>query len=118
MRISEWSSDVCSSDLGTRIGGILRNSPEIAAVIIGTIIHDRCIVTLNPALPDETLAADIESLKTPAAIARSEDWQRGAGRGAVRGAAALGVEIPADGADHARAAPNPAGRVGKGPGWK
>src|SRR3546814_18553784 len=45
---------------GTRIGGILRNSPEIAAVIIGTIIHDRCIVTLNPALPEETLARSEE----------------------------------------------------------
>src|SRR3546814_20470537 len=93
MRISEWSSDVCSSDLGTRIGGILRNSPEIAAVIIGTIIHDRCIVTLNPALPDATLAADIESLKTPVVIARSEDWQRAEVRGPVGRAGALGIAM-------------------------
>src|SRR3546814_16744002 len=74
----------------------------MAAVIIGTIIHDRCIVTLNPALPDETLAADIESLKTPVVIARSEDWQRAAVRGAVERAGALGIEITGDRADPAR----------------
>ena len=48
---------------GARIGGILRNTPPIAAVIIGTIVSDRCVVTLNPSLPDEKLAADIISLK-------------------------------------------------------
>ncbi|MBB5705102.1 class I adenylate-forming enzyme family protein [Sphingopyxis panaciterrulae] len=95
---------------GTRIGGILRNSPEIAAVIIGTIIHDRCIVTLNPALPDETLAADIESLKTPVVIARSEDWQRAAVRGAVERAGALGIEITGDRADPARVVTKLSGR--------
>src|SRR3546814_15345457 len=82
----------------------------MAAVIIGTIIHDRCIVTLNPALPDETLAADIESLKTPVVIARSEDWQRAAVRGADERAGALGIEITGDRADPARVVTKLSGR--------
>jgi hypothetical protein len=44
---------------GTRIGGILRNTPQIAAVITGIIINDRCVVTLNPTLPEAKLVGDI-----------------------------------------------------------
>ncbi len=87
---------------GTRIGGILRNTPQIAAVIIGTIIGDRCVVTLNPALPDEKLADDIASLKTPVVIAETADWQRAAVIEAVRRSGALGIEITGDTGEPAR----------------
>lgn len=86
----------------TRIGGILRNTPQIAAVIIGTITGDRCIVTLNPALPDEKLAADIVELEVPVVIALSEDWQRKAVTDAVRQTGALGIEITGKQAEPAR----------------
>ncbi|KQZ63869.1 AMP-dependent synthetase [Sphingopyxis sp. Root1497] len=81
---------------GTRIGGILRNTPPMAAVIIGTITSDRCVVTLNPALPDEKLANDIIALKTPVIIAQTEDWQRAPVRDAVAQSGALGIEITGD----------------------
>ena len=87
---------------GARIGGILRNTPPIAAVIIGTIVSDRCVVTLNPSLPDEKLAADIVTLKTPVVIAQTEDWQRPAVMDAVRRSGALGIEITGDRARPAR----------------
>lgn len=87
---------------GTRIGGILRNTPRIAAVIIGTITRDRCIVTLNPALPDEKLVADITGLKVPVVIAETIDWQRPAIADAVRQVGALGIEITGDKAAPAR----------------
>ena len=87
---------------GVRIGGILRNSPEIAAVIIGTIINDRCVVTLNPALPDDKLVADIVTLKIPVIIAETVDWQRSAIHAAVQQAGALGIEITGDAAAPAR----------------
>lgn len=87
---------------GTRIGGILRNTPHIAAVIIGTIISDRCIVTLNPSLPDDKLAADIVNLKTPVVIALTDDWKREPIIGAARRSGALGIEITGDQGNPAR----------------
>ena len=87
---------------GTRIGGVLRNRPEIAAAIIGTICGDRCLVTLNPALPDDKLSADIEKLKTPVIFALTQDWQRDAVRHAVEKSGALGIEITGDPAQPAR----------------
>lgn len=87
---------------GARIGGVLRNRPAIAAVIIGTIIHDRCIVTLNPALPDDRLAHDIVTLRTPVVVALSEDWRRPAVAEAVRRSGALGIEITGDHDEPAR----------------
>lgn len=81
---------------GARIGGILRNTPQIAAVIVGTIINDRCVVTLNPALPDAKLVHDILSLKTPVIIAQSVDWQRSEIREAAESTGALCLEVTGD----------------------
>lgn len=87
---------------GTRIGGILRNTPQIAGVIIATIIRNRCVVTLNPMLPDEKLVNDIITLKTPVVVAETQDWARPAIREAIRQSGALGIEITGDPADPAR----------------
>lgn len=81
---------------GSRIGGILRNTPQMAAVIIGTIINDRCVVTLNPALPDNKLVHDIVALKTPVIIAQSIDWERPEIREAARQTGALCLDITSD----------------------
>lgn len=81
---------------GARIGGILRNTPQIAAVIVGTIINDRCVVTLNPALPDAKLVHDILTLKTPVIIAQSMDWQRSEVRDAAQATGALCLEVTGD----------------------
>ncbi len=87
---------------GTRIGGILRNTPQIAATIIAIVTSDRCVVTLNPALPDDKLVNDIVTLKTPVVIAESQDWQRQAVFEAVKASGALGIEITGDTAHPAR----------------
>ena len=81
---------------GTRIGGILRNTPQIAAVITGIIINDRCVVTLNPALPEAKLVGDIVALKTPVIIAQTDDWQRPEIREAGRASGALCIEVTGD----------------------
>jgi len=78
---------------GARIGGILRNTPQIAAVIIGTIITDRCVVTLNPSLPDQKLANDITTLKTPVIVAESADWARPEILEAAKQSGALCLEV-------------------------
>lgn len=81
---------------GSRIGGVLRNTPEIAAAIVGVLTSDRCIVTLNPLLSDDKLAGDIRGLKTPVVFAMSEDWQREAFRAAAFDSKALCIEIPSE----------------------
>ena len=40
-----------------RVGCILRNRPETAATLLALIASDRCVVTLNPSLPDDRLAS-------------------------------------------------------------
>lgn len=87
---------------GARIGEILRNTPQMAAVIVGTIINDRCVVTLNPALPDNKLVHDIHSLKTPVIIAQSADWERPEIREAARQTGALCLEVTGDTANPVR----------------
>ncbi|MFZ4748713.1 MAG: AMP-binding protein, partial [Sphingomonas sp.] len=81
---------------GARIGGILRNTPQIAAVIIGTVINNRCVVTLNPMLPSDKLVNDICSLKTPVIIAQTIDWERPEVLEAARGTGALCLEVTGD----------------------
>ena len=81
---------------GARIGGILRNTPHMAAMIIGTIINDRCVVTLNPTLPDSKLVHDILTLKTPVIIAQKQDWARPEILEAAQKTGALCLEVTGD----------------------
>lgn len=82
--------------VGARIGGILRNTPHMAAMIIGTIINDRCVVTLNPTLPDSKLVHDILTLKTPVIIAQKQDWARHDILEAAQKTGALCLEVTGD----------------------
>ncbi len=81
---------------GARIGGILRNTPHMAAIIIGTIINDRCVVTLHPTLPDSKLVHDILTLKTPVIIAQKQDWARPEILEAAQKTGALCLEVTGD----------------------
>src|SRR3546814_13967866 len=56
-----------------RVGVMLRNRPGHVAAIVAVLSTDRCLVTLNPILPDDRLFADVESLGLPALIADTTD---------------------------------------------
>lgn len=60
-----------------RVGVMLRNRPGFLAAIIAVLSTDRCLVTLNPVLPDAKLFADIEGLSLPVIIAGESDVLRG-----------------------------------------
>lgn len=60
----------------TRVGVMLRNRPGHVAAIVAVLSTDRCLVTLNPILPDAKLFADVESLGLPAIIADATDLAR------------------------------------------
>ena len=78
---------------GTRVGGLLRNTPEIAALILALITGDRCVVTLNPLMPDDKLVGEIAALQLPVLVAMSDDWKRADIAAAAKRAGLLGIEI-------------------------
>jgi long-chain acyl-CoA synthetase len=59
-----------------RIGVMLRNRPGHIAAVIAVLSTDRCLVSLNPILPDDRLFADIEGLNLPVVIADATDLAR------------------------------------------
>ncbi|WP_422061536.1 class I adenylate-forming enzyme family protein [Sphingopyxis sp.] len=59
-----------------RIGVMLRNRPGHVAAIVAVLSTDRCLVTLNPILPDAKLFADVEALGLPVIIADATDLAR------------------------------------------
>jgi long-chain acyl-CoA synthetase len=59
-----------------RVGIALRNRPGHIAALAAVLASDRCLVTLNPALPDVRLAADIAALNLAAVILGEDDAAR------------------------------------------
>lgn len=78
---------------GARIGGLLRNCPEISAAIVSIIANERCLVTLNPIMPDDKLAGEIETLKIPVLVALRQEWERTEIYAAAHRAGLLGIQI-------------------------
>ena len=59
-----------------RVGVMLRNRPGHVAAILAVLSTNRCLVTLNPILPEEKLVADIVGLSLPVIIGDEADLQR------------------------------------------
>lgn len=83
--------DAAGLGRGARIGMLLRTRPAAIAAIVAGIIGGRCIVTLNPILPDAKLAAEIERLRLPAIVAEGDDWGRAALVQAAHGAGSMAL---------------------------
>jgi acyl-CoA synthetase (AMP-forming)/AMP-acid ligase II len=79
-----------------RVAVALRNRPEFVVSILELIASGRCLVTLNPLFADERIAADIESVASPAVVASPRDWKRPGFEAAARGVGALGITIELD----------------------
>ena len=61
---------------GTRVAVMLRNRPELLACVVGILLGECCLSTLNAAAPDEKLSADINAVKAPILVATASDWTR------------------------------------------
>lgn len=59
-----------------RVGVMLRNRPGHIAAIIAVLSTDRCLVSLNPVLPEDKLFADVGGLGLPVIIADVDDVAR------------------------------------------
>src|SRR5690606_3735073 len=88
-----------------RIGVMLRNRPGHIAAIVAVLSSDRCLVTLNPVLPDTRLFADIEGLDLPVVIADATDLPRPGVTEALErgGSAVIAIGARLDGVEVMRA---------------
>lgn len=76
-----------------RVGVMLRNRPGHIAAIIAVLSTDRCLVSLNPILPDDKLFADVEGLSLPVIIADATDIARSGMAEALGRAGSAVIEI-------------------------
>jgi acyl-coenzyme A synthetase/AMP-(fatty) acid ligase len=79
---------------GVRLGMLLRNKPAHVAALASIMSSARCVVTLNPVIPDDKLAQEIAALALPAIVASGDDWARPAVRKAAADACVVGIELP------------------------
>ena len=63
-------------DAGSRVGVFLGNRPGPLAALLAVISTDRCLVAINPAMPDDKLKADIGQLGLPVVVAERRDIAR------------------------------------------
>lgn len=82
---------------GHRVGVLLRNHPEALAAMICVIATERCLVAVNPTLPDHKLAADIAQLALPVIVAPVGELDRAGVMAALAAAGTRVLEIgPSD----------------------
>lgn len=76
VRAIESALDAMGLPAEARVGVMLRNRPGHIAAILAVLSTDRCLVSLNPILPDDKLFADVTGLGLPAIIADESDVAR------------------------------------------
>lgn len=94
-RVTEIEAALDAMGLPTdaRVGVMLRNRPGHVAAIIAVLSTDRCLVSLNPILPDEKLFADVAGLSLPVIIADATDVARSGLTDALKLAGSAVIEI-------------------------
>src|SRR3546814_6687572 len=76
MRISDWSSDVCSSDLvqrGERVGLHLERTPLALAAVLGIMMHGASYVPLDLDAPEDRKAFIASEAKLAAIVSGQAD---------------------------------------------
>ncbi|WP_036714137.1 class I adenylate-forming enzyme family protein [Paracoccus sp. J55] len=85
--------DEAEISAGGRVAILLRNRPEIVPAVLAVVATGRCLVTLNPSLPDEALAADLARSEVPVLIGTGADLVRPGIAEAAREAGALCLRV-------------------------
>jgi len=78
---------------GAAVAVLLRNRPAHFAVTLAVLVTRRCLVTVNPSLPDAPLAGDIATVRAGVIIASGPDWERDAVCDAARDRNVLTLRI-------------------------
>jgi long-chain acyl-CoA synthetase len=93
VRDIEAALEALNLPVDCRVGIMLRNRPGHIAAVIAVLSGDRCLVSLNPVLPDEKLFADVEGLNLPVIIADATDLARPGLAAALDRAGSAVIEI-------------------------
>lgn len=93
VRDIEGALDALRLPVDCRVGIMLRNRPGHVAAIIAVLSGDRCLVSLNPILPDEKLFADVAGLNLPVVIADATDLSRPGLADALERAGSAVIEV-------------------------
>lgn len=103
-----------------RVGVMLRNRPGHIAAILAVLSGDRCLVSLNPILPDDKLFADLSGLNLPVVIADEGDAVRPglADCLAATGTALIAIGARMEGVRLANRGGARTGPVPTSPGWQ
>jgi len=96
--VTEFNHTLDSLNVGEAapIGCLLRTRPAHFETILGVVAGERCIVTLNPLMPDDKLAEDIVAMAPPVVVGDADDWARPAVVEAVRQIGAAGILLTGD----------------------
>jgi len=81
---------------GARIGTLMRNRPELVAVLIALFSSGHCLATLNAHAPDEALAADVERVQSPVIIGLAADLARPGMGDAIASSGAVALALTGD----------------------
>ncbi len=81
--------------IDAKVAVLLRNRPGHIAAAVAVLSTDRCLVTLNPILPDDKLFTDIAGLGAPVVIGEACDLQRPGMAAALDQSGAAVIEIGA-----------------------
>ena len=118
VRAIETALDTMALPHEARVGVLLRNRPGHIAAILAVIATDRCLVSLNPLLPDERLGQDVAALALPVVLADTEDCAR---PGLVEtigqaGGAVIAIDALLGGAEVVEGFEMPRGEIATAPG--
>jgi acyl-CoA synthetase (AMP-forming)/AMP-acid ligase II len=108
-RVAEIANNVakCLPGSGASCGVLLRNTPQHVGVLLGVLLADGCVVTINPSLGAERTRADLEALDLDVLIGTESDLEQvaaeagSASRLTIRAGGVFGSAI------ERRAAPRP-----------
>lgn len=85
---------------GAPVGILLRNTPQHVAALLGILLADGCIVTINPSLGAERVRADLAALELAVLIGTEADLATYGGTVGVDQGALLAAQVVATRAPH------------------
>jgi acyl-CoA synthetase (AMP-forming)/AMP-acid ligase II len=92
----EAALDTSGVEHGGAVGMVLRNDPALVAALLGVVLAERCVVTINPHQGDRALHDEIIDLTVPVLVASTDDWQRAELRSAACAVGAAAIEVGFD----------------------
>jgi acyl-CoA synthetase (AMP-forming)/AMP-acid ligase II len=77
-RVAELATSVAARlpEIGAPVGILLRNTPAHVGALLGVLLADCCVVTINPSLGEERVRVDLAALDLDMLVGTDEDLAR------------------------------------------